>query len=188
MLINGSLGWLRIAELSFYALYYRYLQKNTKCYFGDVFSQERYLRTIQRLGTTIQYPIFSKNETVSHSVLLFLMQVAVMTMDSYYVLSGIVIGPLCKDYIFYTLHWQSHHFRRPAKSTHMAEILACSEAIEEGNGLKNSLAQILGITILHYIVVDSKYSYSSISKRQNSVVKLIRSDVNSSRFELKQIR
>lgn len=65
----------------------------------------------------------------------------------------------------------------------MAEILDYSEPIDQGKTIKHALFEIPIINIPLHVIVDSKDRYTSLSTRQNSVDKSIRSDVNSIQFE-----
>ena len=184
MSINSSLGWLGIAASPFCALYASYMQQRLpNATVEELLSQSRHLRNLQKLGTSIHYARPPRGSTVSLSVVVFSDASRTDDRGQLAYLAGVLIGPLQKGSIFHTLSWQSHRSRRPAKSTPVAEILACSEAIDEGKTIKYTLRQIIELDLPLYIVVDTKDLFTTLSTRQNSIDKAIRPDVNSIRFE-----
>ena len=64
-----------------------------------------------------------------------------------------------------------------------AEILAASEAIDEGKMIAKTVSQLLGIPIPLTILVDSKDLFTSMSTQRNSIDRSIRGDVGCIRFE-----
>ncbi len=184
MSINSSLGWLGIAASPFCALYESYLQqKLPKANVETLLCQARHLKTLKKLGTTISFPRAPKGKEVPVSVVVFSDASRTDDRGQLCYIAGLLLGPLQKDSTFYTLSWQSHRSKRPVKSTPAAEILACSEAIDEGKVLKSVFSKILRISIKLIVVVDSKDLYTSLSTKQNSIDKSIRPDVNCIRFE-----
>lgn len=77
-----------------------------------------------------------------------------------------------------------HKFHRPVKSIRAAEILAASDAIEDGEVLKRLLCTILGSLINFSVALYSRDLFTLHSTQLNSINKSIRGDVNCIRYEL----
>lgn len=183
MSLNSSLGWLGLAASPFCAFYASHLQqKLPKATVSVLTLQANALRTLKKLQTFICYP---RPVGGSHSVTIAIFADAGRLTDhgqlSY--ISGLLLGPLQKGSIFHVLSWMSHKSKRPVRSIGAAEILAASEAIDEGKTLKTALSTLLAIPVRLIIIVDSKDLYTSLSTRRNSIDRSIRADVNVIRFE-----
>lgn len=81
-------------------------------------------------------------------------------------------------YTFYTLSWMSPKSKRPVWSIGAAEILAASEAIDEGKTLKRFLQLFFGTPVQLAVLVYSCDLYTSLSARINFIDRSIRADVN----------
>lgn len=98
-------------------------------------------------------------------------------------ISGLLIESLSIHSVFHSISWMSHKSKRPVKSIAAAEVLAASEAIDEGKILKTTLATLTATPVRLILIVDSKDLYTSLSTRRNSIDRSIRADVNIIRFE-----
>lgn len=83
---------------------------------------------------------------------------------------------------FYHLtNWCSHLSARPAKPSFSAEILAASEAIDEGKFAVNTYNLFLGCGKEFALVLDSKDLFISLSTCWISVGRSIRADMQMNR-------
>lgn len=94
-----------------------------------------------------------------------------------------LIRPLQKGSIFYTLIWLLHKYRRPDNSTAAAEILAVGNAIHEGKNMRDSMCSILGKPLKLTVASDSKDIYNSPLTQRNAVDRTSCADVNIVRYE-----
>lgn len=100
------------------------------------------------------------------------------------VLTGLLIGTIKKYAMYHPIWWLSHKSKRPTKSTPAAEILAASEAIDEGKVIYGTYSELLSMDISVELCVDSKDLFTSMSTQRNSIERSIRGDVSCIRFEL----
>lgn len=184
MSVNSSLNWLGITASPLCSFYASFLQQrlplNTV---ANLTLQSAVLRKLKRFGTTITYTNPPRNKHYNVSVVVFADAGRIEESAQISTLSGVLIGPLEKGSVYYTLNWSSHKSRRPVRSIGAAEIIAVGEAIDDGKTLKSALTALLGISVQLVVVTDSKDMYTSLSTQRNSVDKSIRSDVNLIRFE-----
>ena len=183
MSLNSSLGWLGIAASPFCAFYASFLQqKLPNATVAALVSQANGLKLLKNLGTRISFPRPSSG-TKQVSIVVFADAGRQSDYGQLSYIAGILVSPLVQGSVFYVLSWMSHKSKRPTKSIGAAEILAASEAIDEGKTLKRALSTLLRITVPLIVAVDSKDLYTSLSTRRNSIDKSIRADVNVIRFE-----
>lgn len=82
------------------------------------------------------------------------------------VIIGLLVDNMDRDAIFHPIFWMSHKAKRPVKSVPAAEILAASEAIDEGKIITIAFKEILSIEIEFDICVDSKDLFTSLSTQR----------------------
>lgn len=184
MSIASSINWLGMTASLHCAYYSSLLQQripdNTV---SNLQLQQSVLRKLQKIGTTTAYPRPPLNTDLEPSIVVFADAGRHESHGQLCYISGLLLGPLCKESTFYTLSWASHKSRRPVKSIGAAEIMAVGEAIDDGKVLKSALSTILGFKLQLTVITDSKDLYTSLSTQRNSVDKSIRADVNVIRFE-----
>lgn len=183
MSLNASIGWLGISASPFCSFYSSFLQQMMPSAKVPVLAaQANAIKILKNLGSNITFPKPSKGP---HTVTIAVFADAGRLTDHGQLcfVSGLLFGPLALNSTFHTLSWMSHKSRRPVRSIAAAEVLAASEAIDEGKILKSTFSTLLSSPVRLVIIVDSKDLYTSLSTRRNSVDKSIRADVNLIRFE-----
>ena len=184
MSVNSSLSWLGITASPLCAFISSYLQQKLPDLNVDsIISQCKYLRLLKSYGTSIHYPVPPKSGCHNISILVFSDAGRVIDRGQLSFFAGLLIGPFAQDSQFYVLSWSSHKSKRPVKSVGAAEILAASEAIDEGKVLKQALSTLLGIPLRLIIALDSLDLFTALSTQKNSIDKSIRADVNVIRYE-----
>jgi len=184
MSINSSLGWLGIAASPFCAFYASYLQqKLPNACVSSLVSQVNALRLLKKLGSRIFFPRPEDGKKESVSIAVFADAGRTLDHGQLSIVAGLLIGPLSENSILHVYSWISHKSKRPVRSIGAAEVLAASEAVDEGKVLKSAMTRLLGINVELIVIVDSKDLYTSLSTQRNSIDRSIRADVNVIRFE-----
>ena len=182
--INSSVGWLGITTSLFCSEFASRFQQLAPCAtVKTIIDQSRYLHTIQKLGSYSYYPRFDDNKDHCISLCVFCDAGRSLEAGQISTLSGLVFDDIAEGSMFHVLGWSSHKARRPVKSTAAAEILAASEAIDDGKMLARTLSYIYKSRIELVILLDSKDLYNSLSTQRNSVDKSVRDDVNYIRYD-----
>lgn len=109
-------------------------------------AQASALKVLKNMGTNIS---FSKPKKGAHTMSISIFADAGRVVDHGQLcfISGLLIGPLAINSVFHTLSWISHKSKRPVRSVAAAEILAASEAIDEGKILNTTITTLTGIPV-----------------------------------------
>lgn len=184
MSVNASINWLGITASPLCAFYASHLQqKLPDGHVSNLTLQSSVLKKLKKYGTVCAFPRPPRGVKTQISAIMFADAGRNQDVAQISIIGGILLGPLKKDSPFYALTWASHKSKRPVRSIGSAEIIAVSEAIDEGKVIKNASSQLLGIDVPLIVATDSKDLYSSLSTQRNSIDKSIRADVNVIRFE-----
>lgn len=188
--VNGSLEFLGITVSPFASLAASQLQQTDGApSVKDLVSQVNVLRSVQKMGTVSLFARPAQNGSYKPTVLIFSDAARPSTNAQIGYLIGLLLGPLELGSNFYLLSWSSHMSKRPAKSSASAEILAASEAVDDGRVIRKCLSRVFNMYVSLVMVVDSKDSLSSLSTSRVPQEKSIAADVTLLRyyFETKQL-
>lgn len=98
-------------------------------------------------------------------------------------IGGLMFRNLRQGSIFHTITWGSHLAERPTISTGSAEILACSEAISEGQATVGAYQTLLIISVHLCCIAESKDLWSTLSTCRVPEDKSIRANVGLIRYQ-----
>ena len=182
--INTSLGWIGQAVSPFCSFYSSYLQQKLPSpIVSDLISQINILKHLQKLGTTIKYIRPTEKKDYEVSILVFSDASRKQDDSKLAYVCGILIGEFQVNSTWHILSWSSRKSGKPVKSIATAEIIAASEAIDEGKVIKNAIQFLLNMEIKLILAVDSNNLYEALSTSHTSSDRSIRGEVGVIRYE-----
>lgn len=144
MSVRSSLGWLGIAASPLRAFYASHLkQMMPSLTVNQLLSHMKYHYLLKKCGTLTAYSPRSMSVSLPVSVLVISDTGRHQENGQLSFIAGLRIGLFAQYSLFYTLSWSGHESKSPVKSIRAAEILAASEAIDNGKVLKRSMALLL---------------------------------------------
>lgn len=149
--------------------------------------QQHIVRKLQKYGTSISYSRPTDKNPYELSILSF----SNISKSDYHgqigVIAGLLVGQLENYFIFHCTSYISHKSKRPIRSTPAAEILACSESLDDARVVSKVCSELLNKKFDIRILEDSKDLFTSLSTQtqRNSIDRSIHGALAMIRFEFR---
>lgn len=141
-------------------------------------SKIKYLSLLKKCSTRISYPPCTMSGILPFSALDFSDAGRRLDSGQLSIFADVFVANFQQGSLFYMVLCSSHKSKRPVQSIKAAEIVAASEAMDEGKMLKMAMISLLCNCIPLLFALESRNLLMSLSSQRNSVDKSIRADVD----------